>query len=184
MIRIAVLAGALLIATSPVSASASPTVDDVVVSIEPANRSVVLGESLDLTVTVSNRGGEPSADLVVHLDITDPERTTSVDPEDWTSTLTQPIGVIAPGASVSVDWTIQPISPGVFSAYAVAISRDPAQVAVSNVLTVDVADQRTLDPGGILPIAAGMPALIGGLLLARTLTTRRSGRRTGTDPKD
>lgn len=149
---------------------------ELVAEITPARGSVVLGDSLDLTVTVTNGSDRPSADLVVHLDITDPSSSSSVDPEDWTSTLSKPLGIIEPGATSTTDWSIQPISPGTFSVYAVAISPDTTDLVASNVMSVDVADQRSLDPGGILPVAIGMPGLVGALLLARTLANRRATR--------
>lgn len=160
--------------TAPVAAAPPP--GDVTVEIAPASTSVVLGESLDLTVTVTNTSGDASADLVVHLDITDPSSASSVDPEDWTSTLTKPLGVVRAGETATVDWNIQPISPGTFSAYAVAISLGLDDIVVSNVSTVEVADQRSLDPGGILPVAIGMSALVGALLLTRTHAAKRTER--------
>lgn len=177
MIRAALVAVALASSIAPGSTPSSPPPSDgVIVEIEPTNRSVVLGDDLDLTVTVTNGAGRPSADLVAHLDITDPRRSTSVDPEDWTSTLSQPIGVLEPGQVGTVRWNIQPISPGTFSVYAVAISSESRAVAASSVLTVEVADQRSLNPGGILPVAIGMPALVGALLVARALAAKRATR--------
>lgn len=177
MIRTALTAICLTAVTAfaaPVDAAQSP--GELTVEIAPARKSVVLGESLDLTVTVTNTSDHASADLVVHLDITDPSSSSSVDPEDWTSTLTKPLGIVQAGATATVDWNIQPISPGTFSAYAVAISPASDAVVASNVLTVEVADQRSLDPGGILPVALGMPALVGALLLTRTLAAKRAAR--------
>ncbi|MEO6571146.1 MAG: BatD family protein [Ilumatobacteraceae bacterium] len=146
------------------------------VRIEPANQSVVLGDSLQLEVTVTNTSAGPSVDLIAHLDITDPASSSSVDPEDWTSTLSKPIGVIGARGTGTANWTVQPISPGTFTVYAVVISRDNHDLTASNVLTVDVADQRSLNPGGILPVALGMPALVGALLLARIHVGKRNSR--------
>lgn len=177
MIRTALAAIGLTTLTAfaaPVTAARATA--DLTVEIAPASESVVLGNSLDLTIAVTNISDHASADLVIHLDITDPTSSSSVDPEDWTSTLTKPLGVVQPGDTATVDWSIQPISPGTFSAYAVAISPDTTDLAASNVLTVDVADQRSLNPGGILPVAIGMPALVGALLLTRSLAAKRATR--------
>jgi hypothetical protein len=177
MIRTA-LAGLGLAALAAFAAPvhAAPPPSNITVEITPASKAVVLGDSLHLTVTVTNTSDQPTADLVIHLDITDPSSSSSVDPEDWTSILSKPVGVILPGDTGTVDWNIQPISPGTFSAYAVAISPDTADLVASNVLTVDVADQRSLNPGGILPVAIAMPALVGALLLTRALAARRAAR--------
>lgn len=163
---------ALFASAAPIDAD--QPVDALAVVIEPTSQAVVLGDGIGLTVSVTNTSDRPSADLVVHLDITDPSSSSSVDPEDWTSTLSRPLGVLEPGATGTVDWTIRPISPGTFSVYAVAISSDTTDLTASGILTVDVADQRSLNPGGILPVAIGMPVLVGALLIARMLAARRA----------
>lgn len=168
-------------ATVSVLASASfasaQTANEITITIEPTDSSVVLGENLDLAVTVSNNGSAATVPLVVHLDITDPGLSTSVDPEDWTATLTKELGVIGAGDSATAEWTIQPISSGGFSVYAVTLSPGADTTTVSNVLQVSVADQRSLNPGGILPVAIGAPVVVGGLLLVQLRLARRTRKR-------
>lgn len=147
---------------------------DLDVVVEPGRSAVVLGEDLDLSVSVTNRGSEPARSLVVHLDITDPARSSSVDPEDWTPTLSHPVSSIGPGESVVLNWRLQPISPGTFAVYVVVLSPGAADLASSNVATVAVDDQRSLNPNGILPVALGAPVLVGGLLLGQISYRRRS----------
>jgi uncharacterized membrane protein len=167
--------GAGLIGLIPLAgvADAADIADTVILEIDPATSSVTLGENLDLQVRVFNEGVEPTAPLVIHLDITDPSRTRSVDPEDWTSTLSQPVGVVAPGESRTIDWNMQPISAGSFAVYTVALSPGVDNIASSNVMQVTVIDQRSLNPGGILPVALGVPAVIGALLLLQMRLARR-----------
>jgi hypothetical protein len=154
-------------------AQAGGGVDSVTVQIDPARSSIRLGENIELHVTVTNTGTDPSPPLVLHLDITNPDRSTSVDPEDWTSTLSKQVGVVAPGAARRLDWRIQPISGGSYATYAVAISPGVDNLASSNVAQIDVAEQRALNPGGILIAAVGTPVVVGALLL---LQLRRAGR--------
>jgi hypothetical protein len=148
--------------------------DTIVVRIEPTSSAITLGGNLDLRVTLTNTGARSSPPLIVHLDVTDPDRSTSVDPEDWTSTLSKPVAPIAGGDTVTVAWNIQPISSGTFTVYAVALAPDAQDLATSNVLRVDVADQRTLNPDGILFVAIGAPALVGALLLLQLRLARRT----------
>jgi hypothetical protein len=159
------------------AANAEGTVGGVTVRIDPPAAWLNLGESLDLQITVINVGDTPSPPLVLHLDVTDPDRSTSVDPEDWTSTLSKTVGVIAPGDSATLDWRLQPIGGGTFATYAVAISPGVHDLASSNVVQVDVAEQRSLNPGGILVAAAGTPAVVGALLLLQLRLARRPARR-------
>jgi hypothetical protein len=160
------------------AAMADPLRDTLTVRIEPTTASLKLGDHLDLHITVSNHGPNPSPPLVMHLDVTDPNRTTSVDPEDWTSTLSKPVGVVAPGGVKRIDWNVQPFSGGTFAAYAVALSPGLDSLASSNVVQVQVAEQRALNPGGILAAAIGMPALVGSLLILQ----RRAAQRTRVRP--
>ncbi|NNF53944.1 MAG: hypothetical protein HKN03_05815 [Acidimicrobiales bacterium] len=164
---------ALLAPLGQGAAAATPLAETISISVDPANVDVVLGENFDLTVTVSNDGTEPTPALVVHLDITDPEQTTSVDPEDWTPTLSQTIGPVGAGESITVSWNLQPISPGSFATYAVALSPGVDTIAASNVLQVNVSDQRTLNPGGILPVSLAAPSIVGVLLLMQMRFARK-----------
>jgi hypothetical protein len=181
MRRLVLALGACLLTFTDVGAQAADadgTVSAVTVRIDPPAASVTLGEKLDLQITVTNHGDIPSPHLVLHLDVTDPDRSTSVDPEDWTSTLSKPLSVVAPGESRTLDWRIQPISAGTFAIYAVAISPGVHDLSGSNVAQVDVQAQRSLNPGGILAVAAGTPAAVGALLLLRLRVARRRDRRT------
>lgn len=153
--------------------AAAPLSDSVVVAIEPLSSSVVLGEHLDVQVSVTNNGADATPPLVVHIDITKPDEATSVDPEDWTSTLSKPIGAVGSDKTVVVDWTIQPISSGTFATYAVVLSPGVDTIAASNVLAVSVTDQRSLNPGGIVPVVVAIPVLIGALLAVQMRLARR-----------
>jgi hypothetical protein len=155
-------------------AHADGVVDTITVTIEPRASSITLGDNLGLHVSVTNNGVNPSPPLVVHLDITDPDQSTTVDPEDWTTTLNKPVGVVAAGETVTVDWHVQPISGGAFATYAVALSPGIDDAAASNVSQVAVADQRSLNPGGILLVAIGTPASVGALLLLQIRLARRT----------
>jgi hypothetical protein len=147
---------------------AAQQADEIEVIIEPGAVQVEVGVEVDLTVGVTNTGATASPALALHIDITSPTRSGSVDPEDWSSRLTLHVGVLDAGQTVSFDWTIKPISSGNFTLYAVALpeSGDP-EVWPSNGVRVDVDQRRTLNPEGILPVAIGAPIVIGVLLLTR-----------------
>lgn len=176
--------GLLVLLTLLGLAWAGPAVasESVQVTIDPSSAAVELGEKVVLTVTVRNEAPTATPPLVVHLDITDPASSVSVDPEDWTPTLSQDLGVLPSGATRSVEWTIQPISPGTFATYAVALSPGVAELAASDVVAVSVADRPSLDPGGILAVAVAVPAGVGGLLVAQLRWARRGRRRAPAPP--
>jgi hypothetical protein len=117
---------------------------------------------------------------VIHLDVTNLERCTSVDPEDWTPTLSKSVGIIASGDAVAVRWNIQPVSSGTFATCAVALSLGIDNLATS-IGHVDVAHQRTVASGGILLVAHRDPHSLGALLLLQMRLARRTrGRPTST----
>ena len=154
------------------SHAAAQSLDEVLVEVTPVTADVALGATIDLTVTVTNTSAEARNDLIAHIDITSPERDGSVDPEDWTATLSQFVGPLEAGASATIGWSIQPISPGTFLVYAVALAPDAPDVAGSNVLTVSVEDQRSLNPQGVLPVVIIVPAAVGALFVWRLRRNR------------
>ncbi|MEZ5096544.1 MAG: hypothetical protein R2731_10730 [Nocardioides sp.] len=170
------LLGVVLSASPATSRSTSPP--EVVIEVSPASSQLVLGGSVDLTVRVTNSGSTASAPMVLHLDVTDVAAPGSVDPEDWTTTLTKPLGVVAPGATESVRWRVQPISGGAFSVYAVALpdrAGVDGRVASSNLALIQAATRRSLNPQGVLPVSLAVPGLVG-ILLLRSVRRRRGSR--------
>lgn len=165
-----ILLGALLSSPAPAWAQTDTGLQ---VDVTPARIEATLGDSFDVEVTVTNSSDEPTVPLVAHIDITDPAQTTSVDPEDWTETLSQTIGVIPPGDRETVSWTLQPISPGSFSLYAVALSAETDQVQASSATLIEVAFVQTLNPEGVLPVVVAGPIVIGTLLFVVMRRARR-----------
>ena len=163
-----------LLVVQPVSAQ---TMDGMRVSVEPASITTTLGSTEEIRVTVHNDTDARIGPIAVHIDITDPRSETSVDPEDWTPFLTREVASLDPGEVQVLRWEIQPISSGSFSLYGVVLAPDAAELAASNVVTIDVEMTRTLNPEGVLPVAIGMPLIVGALLVANTRRHRTLRRR-------
>lgn len=178
MKRLSIVIGATLLVLGAPQRGAAQVADVVALSLEPDQAAVTLGDRLDIRIDATNNGAGATPPLVIHLDITDLEESGSVDPEDWTSTLSRSIGALDPGETRTIDWQIQPISGGEFVLYAVALAPGAGDVATSTVTTVRVTDRRGLNPNGILPVAIVMPALVG-LILVDRVRRRRVGPGTG-----
>lgn len=146
---------------------------DLTVVVSPAVASFDLGSDIELTVTVTNNSDKEMTDLAVHIDITDPTRDGSVDPEDWVSTLTLPIRSLAPAETRVLRWRLKPIAGGQFSVYAVVLQAGSSELYASEAAVYSIAERRALNPQGILPAAIGMPVLIGSILLGRMRARRR-----------
>jgi hypothetical protein len=97
-----------------------------------------------------------------------------VDPEDWSTHRTRYLGSISAGASQTISWKVHAINTGRIAMYvAVMPQTGPSRQPVTGrTVRLDVAGRRTLNAGGILPLALGIPALLGlmtaGLRLKRT----------------
>ena len=167
----AILAAALTAA--PAAGASGPESVELIRS--PAQATIRLGETIDLEVTVTNTSDGPTEELAIHIDVTDPGSRSSVDPEDWTSTLTRFVGPIDPGATVTARWEIQPISGGTFTVYAVALAAGSRNLTASGATLITVDEQRSLNPEGV-PVALAAPLLVGGLFLAQQWSARRSAR--------
>lgn len=137
------------------TASADVVDSQISVLVTPDRVSTTVGTATEITVSLANNSTEATPELAVHLDITDPRERGSVDPEDWTPTLTLAMSPLAPGAQETRTWSISPIQGGTFVLYAVALDInsgvEPTLIAVSNGVPVHVDEKRSFNPGGVLP---------------------------------
>ncbi len=146
------------------------------VSISQDHGSQRLGRSFSFRTSITNTGARAVPNLVEHLNIASLEPGVYVDPEDWSSNRTQYRGSLLPGQSISSRWTVDPVNGGHFAIYVAAFpggggSAPSAGSTVSPLFRVQVAEHRTLNPGGVLPLAVAIPGILG--LLALGLRLRR-----------
>ncbi len=143
------------------------------VTVDRTSVSTALGRTFSFSTTVA--GGGSNESLVAHLNILSVRPGVYVDPEDWSSNRTRYLGVLPEGHSVRIHWTLKAVNGGTFAAYvSVLPERAGGQVpANSPAVQIAVTERQTLNSGGILPLAAGIPAL----LAALALVVRRQRRR-------
>ena len=161
-------------AVAPSVAIAKTAPPAVVVSLDRQEVSTRLGESFEFTSTVANPGSRELSDLVAHLNIVGLSENIYVDPEDWSDERTRHLPSIGPGESVKVAWSVKAVTGGDAAIYVVVLpGNDPATapdgLAVSPALDVHIAERRTINSGGVLWLALGVPALLG----TATLVARR-----------
>jgi uncharacterized membrane protein len=95
-----------------------------------------------------------------------------VDPEDWSSHRTRYLPTVPAQGSVRVSWTVKAVNSGSFAVYVAVLPRHGADtIEVSEPLRVDVGRRRTLNSGGVLPLAFGVPGFLA--LVALGARTRR-----------
>jgi hypothetical protein len=155
-----VLVGVLV--TAP---AASAQVD---VSVSRTEVSTRLGDDFGFSTEIKNRGTEPLAGLVAHLNVVGLSSGIYVDPEDWSEERTKKVPTLGPGESTSISWSVTAVTGGRAAIYVVVLPDDPgrARPASSPAMDVRIAEAKNLNSDGVLPLALGVPALLGMLTLA------------------
>jgi hypothetical protein len=185
--RVSVLACAVLLAlgAAPSWSASTPhlpppnegTNTAVAVSLSRSQVETKLGQSFSFVSTIENTRSTPVSGLVAHLNIVGLSEGIYVDPEDWSEDRTRRLPTLAPGQSLDVSWSVKAVTGGEAAIYVVVLpgenpSSAPEGLAVSPALDVHITEHRTLNSGGVLPLALGVPALLG----IATLVARRRRR--------
>jgi hypothetical protein len=135
------------------------------------NRTAVmtgLGRTFVVRSTVLNHRKNAVAGLIAHLNVLSLRDGVYVDPEDWSSHRTRYLPPIAADGSLTLTWKLRAVNAGSFGVYiAVLRQSGSAQPPITGpAVHVSVAHRTTLNSGGILPLALGVPVLLGALTLA------------------
>ncbi len=168
-------------AQSPPSYSGSAPADVLPVASAPAAVTVALdrtvadatlGGTFSFDATVRNESAQPVSGLIAHLNVLSSDPSVYVDPEDWSSHRSQFLDVLPAHSSATLRWPVQAVTAGPAIVY-VAVT-DPAAktVAVSGPLQVTVPQRATINAGGIVPLALGIPAVVLALLVFTALRRR------------
>jgi hypothetical protein len=162
---------AALLAAGGAGAAARAT--PLAVKVDRAEISTQLGKKFVFTSTITNRGSGPTGPLIAHLNVLSLRPGTYVDPEDWSGNRTRYLAPIRSGGSTTTTWRMQAVNDGSFGVYVAVLPRSGAArpPVTGPAIEVAVAERKTLNSGGILPLALGVPGLIG--LTALTLRLRR-----------
>jgi hypothetical protein len=161
---------ALLLALAPAAANAAT------ISLSRAQVTTKLGDTFAFTSTIANRDSTPAAGLVAHLNVVSLTRGVYVDPEDWSSDRTQYLPVVPAGRTITVPWKVKAVNGGHFAIYVAVLPVNGGSApVVSAALDTRVTEHKTLNSSGVLPLALGLPALLG----AFAVTIRGRRRRLG-----
>lgn len=149
--------------------TAGPTV-----TLDQQSAAVTTGQVVTFESTIDNPGPGPTSRLVAHLNVAALDGH-YVDLEDWSGDVTKVIEPVPPGEQVAVDWEVQAVNAGEFALYVSLIpTSGRGQVIAGQPMRVTVAARRSLNSGGVLPVALAVPGLwvvavgAAGLRLRRT----------------
>lgn len=152
------------------AAAAAPSI-----AVDRERVTTQLGRSFEVRSTISNPGPGPATGLVAHLSVLSLREEPYVDPEDWSPQRVVVLDPIAPGAARTLTWRMTAVNAGTFAVYVTVLSTtgDDAPPPNSPPIDLRVSERRTIDAGGIGPLALAIPALLGVLALTLQLRRRR-----------
>jgi hypothetical protein len=98
---------------------------------------------------------------------TDPGEEQPVDLEDWSAHKAVAAATLAPGQAMHTDWPMRLIQSGHYRVVVSASSWAGGMLAVSPLVDFVVRPKPVVESVRVLPVAFGMPLLLGGLLTLR-----------------
>jgi hypothetical protein len=158
-------------------AHASPQ-NDLSIRVDHTGISTKLGRKFTFRSTITNTGSKVADGLIAHLNVLSLRSSVYVDPEDWSSRRTRYLAPIPAGGSTTITWRLEAVNAGRFGVYVAVVPQSGAAVApaTGSTIRVEVLQRRTLNSGGILPLALGLPTVIGLLAVGFRLTRRQGVR--------
>jgi hypothetical protein len=170
--------GALVAATVVTAAtvgltSASAAAPTLSVSVDRPEISTALGHKFTFHSTIANHAATPATGLIAHVNVLSLRDGVYVDPEDWSSHRTRYLAPIPAQGSVTLSWTLQAVNAGSFGVYVATLPQSGAArpPVTGPTVRISIAHRKTINSGGVLPLALGIPALLGAV--AYGVRTRR-----------
>jgi len=133
------------------------------------------GEYVKLPATVTNTSSTPVKDVVAYVSLVDVTRgqQAPVDLEDWSAHRAVMVPTLAAGQSKDVSWSLRLVKGGDYIVYASAIADGSTRASVGQEVPLSVTTQKNLNPGGILPVAIGVPIIAGAVLFGPVALRQR-----------
>ena len=146
------------------------------VIVGPPRITTQLGHNIVLRATFANHASHATRSLIAHLNVLSLRKGVEVDPEDWSTHRTRYLGTLPADGSRTITWTVHAINTGKIAFYVAVLPQGGVNRPPTTGRTVQlvVAGRDTLNSGGILPLALGIPALLG-LITGGVRITRRRG---------
>jgi hypothetical protein len=169
--RLAVVLAVALLAAAPAAAAQGPPI---AVSVDRTRITTRLGHSFTFDSTLVNRANVPVPGLIAHLNVLSLRPGVYVDPEDWSSHRTRYLALIPPRGSTTVKWQVKAVNAGSIGMYVAALPANGTAVrpATAPMVRITIADRKSLNSGGIVPLAFGLPMLLAGLLVVLRVRRR------------
>jgi hypothetical protein len=138
----------------------------------------VMGNHLRFWSTITNTGTTPVEGMVAWISLVeiDPGNEQPVDLEDWSALKAITGATLGPDQSLRTDWPMRLIKGGDYRVVVSVTNRASNTVFTSPTIQFHIQQKPVLQAGRVLPVAAGVPLLIIGMMVFhRTRQRRRNG---------
>jgi hypothetical protein len=168
---VAMIAGAVGLAEAATQTGASPL--EIETSVKQLSGTT--GDYVELPAVITNTSDKPLEDVIVYVTLveTTQGQQAPVDLEDWSAQRAVTVGSLAPGEIYKASWSLRLIKGGNYIVYPAAIAGGVVQPAVGPEVPLYVTAQKNLNPGGVLPVALGVPIIAGMVLFVPVFWRRR-----------
>jgi hypothetical protein len=128
-----------------------------------------MGDNLSFHSVIRNDGSAPVDGLIAWMSLVqiDKGNERPVDLEDWSAHRAVTAASLAPGETVETDWPVRLIQAGTYRVIISAVSRDSADLTASPFADFTVRRKPVVESQRVLPVALGVPLLIGIALIGR-----------------
>jgi len=139
--------------------------------------SPVMGDHLQFNSTITNAGTAPIEGMVAWISLVeiDPGNEQPVDLEDWSAHKAVSGVSLQPGQRLQTNWPMRLIKGGDYRVVISITDRGGHQVYTSPTVQFHVRPKPALKAGRVLSVAAGIPFLILGLMVLKSISNRSTG---------
>jgi hypothetical protein len=150
---------------------------NLIVTVSESNVSKLTSESFTFTSTITNNGPQTTPPLIANLNFTSLDNSAYIDPEDWSPQRTMSVDPLDPGTSVTKTWKVNPILEGEVAAYIVILPKSDTlttqPLTTSPAIHMHVGAQRSLNPGGVLPVTLAVPGILSASFVGLRITRNK-----------
>jgi hypothetical protein len=134
------------------------------------------GQYVKQPAKITNTSNGPVKDAVAYVSLVEVTKgqQAPVDLEDWNAHRAITISSLASRQSKDVSWSLRLVKGGNYTVYANAIVRGSTRASVGQEVLLFVKTKQNLNPGGVLPVALGIPVLAGAALFGPVFIRRRN----------
>jgi hypothetical protein len=156
------------------SASAAPL--SITISAAPANQPAPrMGDRLSFHTVIRNDGATPADGVIAWISLieVDEGKEQPVDLEDWSAHKAVTVRSLPPGGTLETEWPMRLIQAGHYRVVVSAATRTATELAASPFADFSVIQKPVVESQRVLPVAVGIPALIGVVMVWRHRRQRR-----------